>query len=70
MLCDLSAITLRLQKKLKNGIGNGSEKTTENVGEGCVGREVGENGERVRFRARIRPDDNDSAEIELRRQIR
>ena len=77
MTCDLTAISLRLRQRFGNCTLIGSIRgEIEDVGEeGDVVRgEVGEMGEmgkgRMRFRAKIRPDESKSAEDELTKEIR
>ena len=59
--CDMSAIAHRLQSKLKNGSDQQCRKAEGKEEEGSG---------RMRFRARIRPDESECAEEELRKEIR
>ena len=79
MTCDLTAISLRLRQRFGNCTLTGSIRgEIEDVVEGeegdVVRGEVGEMGEmgkgRMRFRAKIRPDESKSAEDELTKEIR
>ena len=62
--CDMSAIAHRLQSKLKNEVGGSDQQCGK-----AEGKEEEGSG-RMRFRARIRPDESECAEEELRKEIR